>query len=84
LLYIFLMGAFITLVALSIVVFIIIQKVFFEVSIEGWTSILVSIWLIGGILMFCVGVIGIYLSKMFSEIKQRPNSIIKKIYRYGE
>lgn len=79
--YIFLMGAFITLASLCIVVAIIIQKVFFEVSIQGWTSILVSIWLIGGMLMFCVGVIGIYLSKMFTEIKQRPTSIIKNIYR---
>jgi len=49
-------------------------------KIEGWTSIVISIWAIGGIIIFCIGIIGIYLAKMFSEIKQRPRSIIRKIH----
>jgi putative glycosyltransferase len=49
-------------------------------KIEGWTSIVISIWAIGGIITFCIGIIGIYLAKMFLEIKQRPRSIIRNIH----
>jgi putative glycosyltransferase len=35
---------------------------------------------LGGLIIFCLGVIGIYLAKMFLEIKQRPYTVIRKIY----
>lgn len=47
---------------------------------EGWVSILVSIWLLGGILLLCVGIIGLYISRIFIETKKRPYSIIKNEY----
>ena len=40
-----------------------------------------SIWLLGGLLMSFVGIIGIYLAKVFSEAKRRPNTIIREVYR---
>lgn len=46
----------------------------------GWTSILVSIWFLGGITILCIGLIGIYISKIFIETKNRPYTIIKKIH----
>jgi putative glycosyltransferase len=60
---------------------ILIKKWLYNVDIEGWTSIMASLWLIGGIITFLLGVIGIYLSKIFLEIKDRPIAIIKTIYR---
>ena len=39
-----------------------------------------SIWLIGGMVISFIGVVGIYLSKIFSETKQRPYTIIRQIY----
>lgn len=56
------------------------KKLFLDVDIEGWASTLASIWLVGGMILFVLGIFGIYLSKMFNEIKARPLSIIKKIY----
>ncbi len=56
------------------------KKLFGNVELSGWTSLILSIWLLGGIIIFSIGVIGIYLSKVFNEIKLRPNSIVKKIY----
>ena len=41
---------------------------------------LASIWMLGGLMILFLGVIGIYLSKMFLEIKQRPYTIIRRIY----
>src|SRR4029078_9115402 len=41
---------------------------------------MVSIWFLGGLIIFCVGVIGMYLAKIFMEIKQRPYTIIRAEY----
>ncbi|VFR30805.1 Polymyxin resistance protein ArnC, glycosyl transferase [plant metagenome] len=47
---------------------------------NGWTSVMVSVWLLGGLVISFLGVIGIYLSKVFSETKQRPNAIVKEVH----
>jgi putative glycosyltransferase len=47
----------------------------------GWTSVFASIWLVGGILMLSLGVIGIYLKKVIEEVKEQPYTIIRKVYR---
>ena len=63
------------------VMVIIYKKLFLDVDIEGWASTVASIWLVGGLILFVLGIFGIYLSKMFNEIKGRPLSIIKEIYK---
>lgn len=45
------------------------------------TIIIASIWLMGGFILTALGIISVYLSKMFLEVKNRPLSIIRKIYR---
>jgi len=49
-------------------------------AVDGWTSVMVSIWLLGGLIISFVGVIGIYLSKVFNETKQRPLAIVREIH----
>lgn len=51
-----------------------------QVGVPGWASIMVSIWFLGGLIIFCVGVIGMYLAKIFLEVKQRPNTIVRAEY----
>lgn len=41
-------------------------------TIQGWTSILVSLWFIGGVVTTALGVIGTYIGKIYSEVKRRP------------
>lgn len=50
------------------------------VGVAGWLSVMLSVWLLGGIAIFCIGVIGIYLGKVFVETKNRPYTIVRKIY----
>lgn len=64
-------------ITISIIVY---KKFFLEVDVEGWASILASIWLVGGMILLVLGIFGIYLSKMFLEIKNRPLTIIKNVY----
>lgn len=42
----------------------------------GWSSTLCSIWLIGGIQILCLGIIGEYIGKIYSEVKRRPRYIV--------
>jgi len=56
------------------------QKLFLTTPLDGWTSVMVSIWLLGGITISFLGLIGLYLSKVFSEVKQRPLTIIRNIH----
>ena len=80
LMFVFYLGAIISLLSFIFLLVILAQYLFFGIGVEGWTSLIVSIWLVGGIMIFCTGIIGIYLSKIFIEVKNRPYSIIKKVY----
>ena len=53
---------------------------FFAKPLSGWTSVMASIWLLGGLIISFIGVVGIYLSKIFSETKRRPYTIVRQIY----
>lgn len=44
----------------------------------GWTSLMASMWLIGGIQLVCLSVIGEYIGKIFTEVKQRPRFTIEE------
>lgn len=56
--------------------YIIAMALFDHTSVEGWSSLIVSIYFIGGIIIAILGIIGIYLGKTFDETKKRPLYII--------
>lgn len=52
---------------------------FRDETVAGWASIIVSIWSIGGLILFAVGLIGEYIGKIYLETKRRPRFIVEKI-----
>lgn len=58
------------------------RTIFFGDFLMGWPSVIVSIWLLAGITIFCIGLIGIYLAKVFQEVKDRPLSIVRNLYEH--
>jgi putative glycosyltransferase len=78
--FIFYFGLLTTLFSFIFVIEIVIRKLVYDLDIEGWTSLVASIWLLGGITISFLGIISIYISKIFTESKNRPFSIIKNIY----
>ena len=46
--------------------------------VSGWTSIIVSLWAIGGLILISIGIVGEYIGKMYMETKQRPRFIIQQ------
>lgn len=82
LIYIFYIGSAIVTVSSVAAFYLILRRVFSGVLLQGWASLIVSIWLLGGITTFCLGVIGIYLAKVFTETKQRPYTIVRDVYEH--
>ena len=77
LLLIFYLGFSLLTLSLFYIIFLISQKVFSNKTISGWTSIMVSIYFSTGLVMMSLGVISIYVSKIFLETKNRPYTNIK-------
>jgi putative glycosyltransferase len=78
---IFYTGFSISILSMIYIIYIIMQKYIFLSPLEGWTSVMASIWLIGGMIILFLGVIGIYIAKIYSETKRRPYTIVKQIYK---
>lgn len=66
-------------VAVSIVcmIYVIVEKCLGHV-VSGWSSLMISIWLLGGIQLISISVIGEYIGKIFSEVKHRPRFTIEE------
>lgn len=71
------LGMLMLLVSLVFIIFIIIRTLIFGDPVSGWPSLVCIITLIGGIQIFCVGILGEYLSKVYLETKRRPIYIVK-------
>jgi putative glycosyltransferase len=83
LVFIFYLGTTISVLASIAAAVLIARRVFFGVLLAGWPSLIVSVWLLGGLTLLCLGILGIYLAKVFTETKQRPYTIIRQIIGRG-
>lgn len=81
LIYISVFGLFITSGAFLYLVWLMFSYFFLGYGISGWNSLIVSIWLLGGINTFILGIIALYLSIIFLETKPRPYSIVRQVYQ---
>ncbi len=71
-------GLFFCLLAFIFIVVIIFRTLLFGDPVAGWPSMICVILLIGGIQLFCIGILGEYLSKTYLEVKKRPIYICKE------
>ena len=53
------------------------KAMFFNIPVLGWSSLIVSMYFLGGIIILNLGIIGIYLSKVFDETKRRPLYLVR-------
>ena len=52
-------------------------------AVAGWTAIVASIWLLGGIQLLCIGTLGGYIGKIYSEVKRRPRFHVEEYLKDG-
>lgn len=82
LIYIFYLGCSIMGLAGAAGMYLIGRAIVLGSGVPGWPSLIVSIWFLGGMTIFCLGVIGIYLAKVFMETKVRPYTIVRAEYTH--
>jgi len=71
-------GIFMAFVAFILIIFIIVKKLVFGDPTSGWSSMVCILLMLSGIQMFCMGIVGQYLSKTYLETKRRPIYIAAK------
>ena len=77
------LGALIFTISLGMILYFLLRKAAGYTN-EGWASLACSIWGIGGIQLFSLGVIGEYIGKIYNETKERPRFIIEEILNTNE
>jgi glycosyltransferase involved in cell wall biosynthesis len=68
---IFYMGVVFLLIAFGIAIYVA-HALIVGTAVPGWSSLILSIWLVGGFILVALGVLGIYIGKIFTEVKRRP------------
>lgn len=76
-------GIFVSLISVAMMIYTLIRY-FTGATVQGWSSILISVWLIGGIQMIALGVIGEYIGKIYMETKERPRYIVESFLNKKE
>jgi len=71
------LGIAISFVAVIAAIWVIIRT-FWGIPVEGWASLMVSIWFLGGVIITNLGIIGLYIGKIYDETRKRPIYVISK------
>ena len=72
------MGILFCFVAFLLIIFVVVKTLIYGDPVSGWPSTICIILFVGGIQLFCIGIIGQYLSKTYLEVKKRPIYIVKE------
>ncbi|NBX69631.1 MAG: glycosyltransferase [Proteobacteria bacterium] len=72
------LGAFFASSSFLYLAYAVVIKLFTAKSVSGWASVIASVLLIGGVQLFVLGVMGVYLGKMFAQSKGRPHYIVRE------
>lgn len=72
------LGFFISFVSFLIGIYYLIQYLSGHILVSGYASIIISIWFLGGLIILILGVLGLYISKIFTGIKNRPLYLVDK------
>ena len=75
-------GFLISITSLLFALYFIAKKLIIGTAITGWTSLIVSMFILGGLQISFIGIIGIYLGQIFYQTKKRPTFITKQIINY--
>lgn len=76
-------GLLISMSAAGYIAYLALRYFFISASPDSYISILTSIWLFSGLIILFLGIQGIYIAKIFSEVKQRPYTIVRHVYDSG-
>jgi len=70
------LGFLISFFSLVFAVYNVFARIFGLISLEGFTTIIFSIWFVGGLILFVLGIIGLYISRIFDQVKERQLFVV--------
>lgn len=76
--FITVLGFFIFLISIGMLVYSVVRY-FMGATIVGWTTLMVSVWAIGGLILLSLGIVGEYIGKVYMESKGRPRFIVEEV-----
>ncbi|MDG2222793.1 MAG: glycosyltransferase family 2 protein [Rubripirellula sp.] len=79
LIFVLIFGLSVSIVSFLFGAWLIFCRLFFSAPLAGWTSVMVSVWLLGGIVLMVLGLVGLYISTIFEQVKKRPRWIVREI-----
>jgi glycosyltransferase involved in cell wall biosynthesis len=71
-------GIVISLIALAMTGFSLYRYLHGDVTVAGYTSVIASMWLLAGVMLFCMGIIGLYVGRVFESVKARPFFVVQE------
>ena len=71
-------GFYMLILSLLVALFYLVKYLLGEIEVDGFTTLIISMWLLSGIIIMMVGVAGIYIGKIFDRVKGRPTFIISE------
>jgi len=74
------LGIIIFLVSIAVLIYSLVVNAMGN-TVSGWTSTVISVWILGGLQLFAIGIVGEYVGKVYMETKKRPKYIIEKIVK---
>lgn len=69
--------------SLAAILYLVVRYFLFGSGVAGWASTMVSVWLVGGLILGTLGVMGLYLGKIFEQVKSRPLYRVAEVVRGG-
>ena len=78
------LGVLTAIAAVIYLIVVVLQKLIVGIDVPGFATIIVLTLLLGGIQLFCIGIIGEYVGKIFEQSKDRPIYVAKEILDYTE
>lgn len=72
------LGIFLVFSSFLIALILVIKYLFLHENVNGWLSIFLSVWLLSGIIIIILGLLGVYIGKIYETVKNRPTYLIKE------
>ncbi|WP_424810484.1 glycosyltransferase family 2 protein [Roseococcus sp. YIM B11640] len=67
--------------AILVMGFFLLRYLWHGIGVDGWTSLFLSIWFFGGLIVLALGILGIYLAAVLEEVKRRPYTHLRRLHR---
>lgn len=73
------LGFLISFISFFYIIYLVIRAVFFNDILLGWTTVVASIYLMGGLILAAIGIVGLYIGNIFDEVKKRPLYVVQEV-----